>query len=90
MAKTLYRDEISKRLSKKSGLTQPEARMVLEFFCDTIIEAISKGEEVSFVRFGTFYPNTSPSKNVYLHGGQPIKSKEQTRISFKSKIRFKK
>lgn len=89
MAKTLYRDEIAKRLSKKSGLTQPEARMVIQFFCDTVIEAISKGEEVQFLRFGTFYPATSASKTVHLHG-TPIKSKEQTRISFKSKIRFKK
>lgn len=50
----MNKEELVQEISKKSGVTQKEASLVLSAWMETIQKTVSKGKKVTLVGFGTF------------------------------------
>ena len=50
----MNKSELVKAISEKSGSTIKDAEKFLDSFVETITEAMSKGEDVVIIGFGTF------------------------------------
>ncbi|MCY4172105.1 MAG: integration host factor subunit beta [Bacteroidetes bacterium] len=51
-------------LSNKTGLTKKESQVVLEGFCETVVEALTQGESVEIRGFGSFRPQLRPARTA--------------------------
>jgi DNA-binding protein HU-beta len=75
---------LSKKLARKTLLTQKESGQVVDTLLDILLEELRAGEEVSLVGFGKFY--------LYEHAERPVRNpktqEEMTLKSYKS-LRFK-
>ena len=55
MSKALNKDAFSEFLRRKFGVsTKTEAKKIIEYFCSSLLEAVSKGNKVSITGFGSF------------------------------------
>ena len=50
----MNKSELTAQIANRSGLPQTQSRRVLEAFIETIGEALSSGDRVQLVGFGTF------------------------------------
>lgn len=50
----MNKSELIASMSEKSGLTKKDSEAALKSFIDSVIEALSKGEKVQLVGWGTF------------------------------------
>lgn len=50
----MKKNELITAVAKKNGMTKKDAGIVVDSVFDTITEALTKGDEVSVVGFGTF------------------------------------
>jgi DNA-binding protein HU-beta len=53
--KTMTKVEMVKSLMEKTGLSRTQAVETVEFFLESVKNALKKGEKVCLVGFGTFY-----------------------------------
>jgi DNA-binding protein HU-beta len=78
------RQEITKSIAKRSGLTQKKAAEVLEATLDSIRESLEQGQEVRLVNFGSFKVRESASRN----GVNPRNRNEKIIVPAKNRVRF--
>lgn len=50
----MKKSEFIQTVAQKAGLSKKDTQKVIEAALDTIIEALKKGDSVSFIGFGTF------------------------------------
>jgi DNA-binding protein HU-beta len=50
----MTKEELTKKVSEKSGITESEALTIINAFTDQIKEQLSRGEKVTIGGFGTF------------------------------------
>ena len=80
----INKKELSKKLAKRTLLTQKEALQVVEGLFDLITEELHDGEDVSIVGFGKFY--------LYEHAQRPVrnpKTQEPMILDSYKSLRFK-
>lgn len=51
----MFSEEMVSLLAAQTGLTKAKASEVLEVFEETVIRALSKGEQIQLTNFGTFF-----------------------------------
>lgn len=78
------RQEITKSIAKRSGLTQKKAAEVLEATLDSIRESLEQGQEVRLVNFGSFKVRESASRK----GVNPRNRNEKITVPAKNRVRF--
>jgi DNA-binding protein HU-beta len=77
------RQELSRSIATKVGLTQKKSGEVLEATLDTIRDSLQKGSEVRLVGFGSFKVRTSAArKGVNPRDRKPIQVPEKNRVRF--------
>ncbi len=80
----INKKELSKKLAKRTLLTQKEALQVVEGLFELITEELYDGEDVSIVGFGKFY--------LYEHAQRPVrnpKTQEPMILDSYKSLRFK-
>lgn len=55
MAKKLNKKELARQVGNKLGITQKDALVFIDTFMDTVKEAVSQGNSIELLNFGTFY-----------------------------------
>jgi integration host factor subunit beta len=80
----LNKIDLIRALHKKTGLTKPEAREVLQIFFDSIIDAFVKGERVEIRGFCSFY-----IKEYEGYTGRNPKTGKKVQVSSKKLPFFK-
>jgi nucleoid DNA-binding protein len=76
--------ELSKKLARRTMLTQKESLQVVEELFGIIVEELYDGEDVSIVGFGKFY--------LYEHAQRPVrnpKTQEPMLLDSYKSLRFK-
>ena len=86
----MNKSELISQIASKSGLTKKDAGLALEATLETITEALSSGDSVQFIGFGTF----STSKRAAREGVNPstdakIQIDESTVAKFKVGAKLK-
>ncbi len=76
--------EVANLLMEKTGLPRAEAYQAVEVFLDCVKEALTRGEKVSLVGFGTFLVKNKNSRN-----GRNPRTGEQISIPEKKVVVFK-
>ena len=82
---TVTKRDLVVELSNRTGITQSQAFDLLQHALDLITEELSKGNEVTLRRFGTFEVRVSKAKV----GRNPNKPGSEMRIPPRSVVRFK-
>jgi DNA-binding protein HU-beta len=78
------RQEITKSIAKRSGLTQKKAAEVLEATLASIRESLEQGQEVRLVNFGSFKVRRSAARQ----GVNPRNRNEKLNIPERDRVRF--
>ena len=77
------RQEITRVIASKAGLTQKKAAEVLEATLAAIEDSLQKGNEVRLVGFGSFKVRRSAArKGVNPRSGQPLQVAAKDRVRF--------
>jgi nucleoid DNA-binding protein len=77
------RQELTRSIAIKAGLTQKKAGEVLDATLDTIRDSLQGGSEVRLVGFGSFKTRQSPArKGVNPRDRKPIQVPEKNRVRF--------
>lgn len=77
------RQEITRAIASKAGLTQKKAAEVLEATLAAIEDSLQKGNEVRLVGFGSFKVRRSAArKGVNPRSGQPLEVAAKDRVRF--------
>ena len=80
--------EMLKKVADKSKMSQKKVQEVHRATIEAIVEAIKKGEDVTFAGLGKFYLRKSKSKTVTLLG-KKVKTKDWNLMKFKNSIKIK-
>ena len=81
--KLMGKQELTKQIAAKTGLTQKEAAKALEATLGSIRESLEEGKEVRLVGFGSFKTHTSaPRKGVNPRNRTPMTIPEKQRVRF--------
>ena len=80
----MKKNELVKSISEKSGFSKKDSELALETIIDSIVEAVSIGESVKIVGFGTF-----SSKEFAARVGSDPRNKEKINIPAKKRVMFK-
>ena len=64
----MNKSELIAAVADKAGLTKKDAGAALEATLETITEALSKGDSVSFIGFGTFTTAARASRTAKVPG----------------------
>jgi len=78
------RQEITKNIAKRSGLTQKKAAEVLEATLASIRESLEQGQEVRLVNFGSFKVRRSAARQ----GVNPRNRNEKITVPERDRVRF--
>lgn len=77
------RQEITRQIASKAGLTQKKSAEVLEATLEAIRESLRQGHEVRLVGFGSFKVRRSAArKGVNPRSGTAIQVPEKDRVRF--------
>ena len=80
----MNKSEFIDAVASKTGLTKKDTGSVLEATLETITEALSKGDSVSFIGFGTFSTSKRAARSgVNPSTGAKIQIAESTVAKFK-------
>ncbi len=79
----MIKADILKRIVKDSFLTRTQAREVLNIILEEIVEALARGEKVTFVGFGTFQVVDRPARK-----GRNPRTGETIEIPAKKVVKF--
>lgn len=86
----MNKSEFIDAVASKTGLTKKDAGSVLEATLETITEALSKGDSVSFIGFGTFSTSKRAARSgVNPSTGAKIQISESTVAKFKAGTKLK-
>ncbi len=77
------RQELTKRITAQTGLTQKKAGEVLEALLDGIREELQNGHEVRLVGFGSFKVRRSAPRQ-----GVNPRNREKIEVPAKDRVRF--
>jgi len=80
----MNKGDFIKHIAEKHQCTKAEAEKVIDMFTSSVIDAISKNNEISLIGFGNF----SVSEIAARAGINP-KTKEPLQIAARKQIRFK-
>ena len=58
----MKKSEVVTQIAKQTGLHQPEIKLVLEVFFQTVQEEVARGEKVHFRNFGCFWAKERKQK----------------------------
>lgn len=81
----MNKTELIKALADLTGKAQTETKQFLEAFTETLTEALSKGESITLVGFGTFsILETKARTGRNPQTGKPIQIKAKKKVRFKA------
>ncbi len=69
----MNKQELIAKVAEKSGLTKAQAQDAMEAAIEAIGEALSKGDEVRLIGFGTFLVTHRPERDVRIPGTKDTK-----------------
>jgi DNA-binding protein HU-beta len=79
------KNELVAAVSEKSGLSKADATRAVDATFDSIIEALSRDDEVRLVGFGTYRVSTrAASEGRNPRTGQPIQIPASKQLKFKA------
>lgn len=79
----MNKQELIKDMATSAGITQVAAKAALQSFQDNVMFALSDGEDVVLVNFGTFKVNPQPERMARNPAtGEAVKVPAKKRISF--------
>ena len=86
----MNKEELVQEVAKKAKVTQKEAAEVLNGFVETVQKAVSKGEKVTLVGFGTFESRKRAARTGRNpQTGKEIKIAAKTVPAFSAGKKFK-
>lgn len=86
----MNKSEFIDAVASKTGLTKKDAGAALDAALETITEALSKGDSVSFIGFGTFSTSKRAARSgVNPSTGAKIQIAESTVAKFKVGAKLK-
>ena len=86
----MNKEELVQEVAKKANVTQKEAAEVLNGFVETVQKAVSKGEKVTLVGFGTFESRKRAARTGRNpQTGKEIKIAAKTVPAFSAGKKFK-
>jgi len=86
----MNKNEFIDAVASKSGLTKKDTSLALEATLETITEALSSGDSVSFIGFGTFSTSKRAARSgVNPSTGAKIQIAESTVAKFKVGAKLK-
>ncbi|NPA55113.1 MAG: HU family DNA-binding protein [Epsilonproteobacteria bacterium] len=68
----MKKSELLAAVAKKTGLSKADVDAVISATIDTITEAVSKGEKVSFIGFGSFELTTRAARKAKIPGTDKV------------------
>ena len=81
----MNKNELVAAVSEKSGLSKADATRAVDATFDSIIEALSRDDEVRLVGFGTYRVSTrAASEGRNPRTGQPIQIPASKQLKFKA------
>ena len=86
----MTKNELTKIVAKKTGLTQAQSAAAYDALIETITEALQEGDKVSLIGFGTFELKDVPEKEgINPATGEKIKIAASKKPSFKAGNSYK-
>ena len=86
----MNKTEFIESIATKTGLTKKDSQSALEATLETITEALSKGDSVSFIGFGTFTTGKRAARaGINPSTGAKIQIAESTVAKFKAGSKLK-
>lgn len=86
----MNKSELIAAVADKAGLTKKDAGAALEATLETITEALSRGDDVQFIGFGTFTTSKRAAREgINPSTGAKIKIAESTVAKFKCSSKLK-
>ena len=86
----MNKTELIEAVASKTGLTKKDAGSALDATLETITEALSKGDSVAFIGFGTFSTSKRAARSgVNPSTGEKIQIAESTVAKFKVGAKLK-
>lgn len=62
---TIFRDDLIRKISKKSGFTMKDLRVVYDVTIDVITECLKEGNDIELSGFIKFFSKQVPARTVY-------------------------
>lgn len=86
----MNKTELIEAVASKTGLTKKDAGSALDAILETITEALSNGDSVAFIGFGTFSTSKRAARSgVNPSTGEKIQIAESTVAKFKVGAKLK-
>lgn len=86
----MNKNEFVSALADKSGIAGTKANEIVDHFFAIVTDALSKGEEIAFVGFGTFKAVKRAERNARnIKTGEPIKVPATTVAKFSAGKKLK-
>ncbi len=85
----MVKAEVVDIISQRTGIEKMAVKMTIESFMESIIDALTSGENVSFRGFGSFVNKKRNEKNFHAAPGKWILIPEHYEPSFKPCKEFK-
>lgn len=79
----MFKTDIINAIASKTGNTKVASEMFLDSFIETILEALSKGQDVSLIGFGSFKVVDTKAKT-----GRNPKTGKEIKIPASKKVKF--
>ena len=87
----MNKSELISAIALKTGLTKKDTGATLDAFMETVTEALSKGDSVALIGFGTFSTSKREARDgVNPNSGAKIKIAAATVAKFKVGAKLKK
>ena len=85
MKKKLMKNDVVSSIVEKTGLSKKEATDAVDAFTETVSDALSNGDSVGLIGFGTFETRDRPARTGRNpRTGEPIEIAEKTVPVFKA------
>ena len=85
MAKKLTKSDVVSSIMEQTGLEKKDANAAVDAFAATICEALSNGDSVGLIGFGTFETKHRPARiGRNPQTGEPLDIPEKTVPAFKA------
>ena len=72
--------EFIQAVAEKAGVSQKEAKKIIDTAIEEITEALKKGEDVAFVGFGTFTTAQRAAREARVPGSDKVVKVPATRV----------
>ena len=90
LLKIMTRDQLTKKIATKSGITTEAVTLVLTLAIEEIRQSVNSGEPVTLRTFGTFYRHNQPAKiGRRLSDNTPLPIPPRYAVRFKSGLVWK-